>query len=193
MRNFLGPTSQGTVIIIKKVEGHPSPDLKRAREIFDVKSLCLYQSKGWYWEEISRIQQLLQNLSIFRGNNPDYSEFTSDYYFYSDQFLAANSFFLAAYAPVTLAALCLTDQCMTDLKKLVYLHYQITNERDSVDEFIRRISRTATSSTTKTINDPTMSNPNVEGLRNLLDGYGDIAYKSICDRLDGWRIAYTWK
>ena len=139
------------------------------------------------------LEQMLMSLNVYRGGIPNRSNFSSDYYFYSDQFLAANSFFLTAYASMTLAALCLTDQCMTDLKKLVYVHYQITSERNSVNNFISRISKNAASTATNTINDPTMSNPNVAGLHKLLDGYGDIAYKTICDRLDDWRNTYTWK
>lgn len=193
MRNFLGAKCQGTVIIIKKVEGHSSPDLKRMREFFDTRSLNLYQSDGWYCHEIGQIQEMLKSLNIFRGGNPDFREYSSDYYFHSEQRLAANSFFLAAYAPVTLAALFLTNQCMTDLKKLLYLHYQIRSERNSVQSFIEDISKNAEIAKKNSLNDPTMMHPNIDGLRELLKGYGDIAYKNICEDLESWRSTYTWK
>lgn len=193
MRNFLGTKSQGTVIIIKKVEGHPTPSLKRMRELFAGHAFAMYQSDGWYCEEIGQIQEMLRSVSIYRGGNSDHRDYYSNFYFYTENCLPANSFFISAYAPVTHAALFLTDKCMEDLRKLLYLHYQIKNERNSVQNFIQNISRNAELAKNKSINDPTMLHPEIDGLRELLNGYGDIAYKTVCDDLESWRSSHTWK
>ena len=193
MRNFLGTRNQGTVIIIRKKESHALPTLQRFREIFDIQGGTIYQSHGWYSYEISQLQMLLRCINEKRGGSSEQSDYSSSYYFYADQVLTANAFYLAAYSPVTLEGFNLTTACMADLEKLLYLHQCIESDRSSVQNFIKSVKTISEESLRRGINDPTMLSPDLNALQSIFRGYGDVAYDNICIDLQNWRDTYRWK
>lgn len=193
MRNFLGASNQGTVIIIRKNENHALPTLQRFREIFDIKGGSIYQSHGWYSDEIGQLQLLLRCLNASHGGSSDHRDYLSDYYFFVNQKLPANAMYLSAYSPVTLDGFNLTSACMEDLRKLLQLHYYIEHERGSVHHFIQSIGSVPKRSSQRGLTDPTMLSPDLNALQRIFQGYGDVAYENICTDLQNWRDSYRWK
>jgi hypothetical protein len=193
MREFLGPNKKGTVILFKEVDHFPLPTLNDIRLTFGIKGGCFYQSHGWFRCEIDRLEDLLHLVSVSNGNHTRREAYTSDFIYYTEEELMANSIFILKYSNVIIGSFNLTTDCMTDLQKMLRTQYDVLSIRNRPRYFIDQLEKEAMSFKESGSTDLSIIGLDISGLRKIFAGYADQEYHAICTKLQAWRDTYQWK
>jgi hypothetical protein len=193
MREFLGPNKKGSVILFKANHGSPLPTLNDIRLNFDITGGSFYKSHGWFRYEIAQIEELLEVLSVPNGNQVLHGTFNSDFIFYTEEEIIANSIFILRFSDVILGAFNLTVDCITDLRNMLRTHSDVSSVRSRPTYFIDRLEDEALDYKNKGSTDLSIISPDIAGLRKIFSGYADQEYHAICNKLQMWRDTYQWK
>lgn len=193
MREFLGPSKKGSVILFKANHGSPLPTLSDIRLNFGITGGSFYKSHGWFRYQIIRIENLLHQVSVANGNHPPPGTFSSDLIFYTEENITSNSMFILKFSNVIVGAFNLTADCLDDLREILKSHYDVSCIRSRPTSFIDTLEDEALNYKNKGSTDVSIISPDVASLRKIFTGYADQEYQSVCSKMQIWHDTYQWK
>lgn len=191
-RNFLGNSGAATVVLLSARDETPLPKAQEIRRLFDCEDLRYYKGDGWYREEIG----LLERASAIVKSHSDIPPWipleTTDWLLLPPS-THQSLFFSLAHSSILVGGFDLTDACMIELRAHLDKHSGVQDWRSTVDHFYRSLELSAASAQRKQITDPTLTAPNIDGVKRLLHGYGDDALTAVTEDIRKWHATYKWK
>ena len=87
----------------------------------------------------------------------------------------------------------LTDACMDELEQLMSAYNGNCSMKGDVSNMWATLERNKDRAIKLGITDPTILNPDIPGLQQILQGYGDAEYLKATGDLKNWYDTYCWK
>lgn len=193
MREFLGPEGAATIVFLKAPDENSLPKMKDVRRLFGIDTLKYYKGDGWYKDQISCLAQLLNILDEIKGNSPPWREFFPTDYLLLPPGTKQEIFFTLTYSSILVDGFDLTNQAIHSLDKLIDLHWEVKRWQGSITSFTSELESRADRAIQKNVIDPTILNPNISGIQELLAGYGDEAINALHSELQQWHADHKWK
>jgi len=193
MSEFLGPHGKATVILMKAHFDTELPKMKDLKKILHIPDGKYYKSGGRNYNPIHKLEELLTVLSAIRGEERDWSRYSSTDYLITVAEVSSNLFMSLKYTAQVVEGFNLTDACMTELDKLLRAYSSICSMRDDIDRMWSTLENNKERAESAGIQDPTLRSPDIPGLQKLLHGYGDTQYLKACSDLNDWYKTYRWK
>lgn len=193
MRQFLGTDGAATIIFLKAPDESSLPKMKDVRRLFGIDTLKYYKGDGWYKDEIQNLAHLLSILDQEKGNSPPWYEFFPTNYLLLPPGTKQQIFFTLTYSSILVEGFDLTASAIQQLNKLIDMHWEIKRWRGAIYGFVRDLQSHAERAGQKQVNDPTILNPNILGIQDLLSGYGDSALSALTNELKQWHSNHKWK
>lgn len=193
MREFLGPDGAATIVLLKAPDEKSLPKMKDVRRLFGIDTLKYYKGDGWYKDQISCLAQLLNILDEAKGNSPPWKEFFPTDYLLLPPGTKQEIFFTLTYSSILVEGFDLTNPAIQALDKLIDLHWEVKRWRGSITSFTTELESRADRAAQKNVIDPTILNPNISGIQELLAGYGDEAMNALHLELQQWHSDHKWK
>jgi hypothetical protein len=191
-RNFLGAAGAGTVVLLKAPNSSLLPKPQEIRRLFDCEDLKYYKGRGWYSEEIESLERALEIVTGAKHLAP-WTPLQTTEWLLLPPGTRQSLFFTLAHSTILIDGFDLTDAGMATLTGHLGRHSNIQDWRITVDRFYSSLDINAASAAKKNIVDPTITSPNLDGVKRLLHGYGDVALGSVITDICHWYGVHKWK
>ena len=87
----------------------------------------------------------------------------------------------------------LTDQCISELDKLLERYRSICSMQDDIKYMWRTLEDNKEIAEKHLATDKTILNPDIPALQAILHGYGDSHYAQVAQEIRDWYETYKWK
>ena len=193
MSSFLGPRGQATVILFSAHFETELPKLKDLKKILSIPDGRYYKSGGNHYRNIRKLTELLT--IVQRINSAEFRpiDFESTDFLITVAEVHSNLFMQLKYDAQVVEGFNLTDTNLEELDKLIRSFYDINSMRSQIGQMPDTLERNQESALENGFADQTILNPDVDGLKQLLDGYGDQQLGFVHQSILDWYEANRWK
>ena len=193
MSEFLGPHGKATVVLMNAHFETELPKLKDLKKILHIPDGRYYKSSGRNYHEVNKIHRLLNVLAELRGEDVNkYKNHSSDYLITVAE-VHSNLFMALKYSAQIVDGFNLTDQCMSELDKLLERYRSICSMQDDIKYMWRTLEDNKEIAEKHSATDKTILNPDIPALKVILHGYGDSHYAQVAQEIRDWYETYKWK
>ena len=193
MSEFLGPHGKATVVLMNAHFETELPKLKDLKKILHIPDGRYYKSSGRNYHEVNKIHRLLNVLAELRGEDvKKYKNHSSDYLITVAE-VHSNLFMALKYSAQVVDGFNLTDQCMSELDKLLERYRSICSMQDDIKYMWRTLEDNKEIAEKHSATDKTILNPDIPALQAILHGYGDSHYAEVTQEIRDWYETYKWK
>lgn len=193
MSEFLGPHGKATVVLMNAHFETELPKLKDLKKILHIPDGRYYKSSGRNYHEVNKIHRLLNVLAELRGKDVNkYKNHSSDYLITVAE-VHSNLFMALKYSAQVVDGFNLTDQCMSELDKLLERYRSICSMQDDIKYMWRTLEDNKEIAEKHSATDKTILNPDIPALKVILHGYGDSHYAQVAQEIRDWYETYKWK
>ena len=193
MSEFLGPHGKATVVLMNAHFETELPKLKDLKKILHIPDGRYYKSSGRNYHEVNKIHRLLNVLAELRGEDANkYKNHSSDYLITVAE-VHSNLFMALKYSAQVVDGFNLTDQCMSELDKLLERYRSICSMQDDIKYMWRTLEDNKEIAEKHSATDKTILNPDIPALKVILHGYGDSHYAQVAQEIRDWYETYKWK
>jgi hypothetical protein len=193
MSAFLGPHGKATVILMTAHFESELPKLKDLKKLLHIPDGRYYKSGGRNYAATNRLERLLGVLSEIRGEERDWQRHSSSDYLITVAEVHSNLFMTLKYSAQVIDGFNLTDACMDELEQLMSAYNGNCSMKGDVSNMWATLERNKDRAIKLGITDPTILNPDIPGLQQILQGYGDAEYLKATSDLKNWYETYRWK
>lgn len=193
MSAFLGPHGKATVILMTAHFDSELPKLKDLKKLLHIPDGRYYKSGGRNYASTNRLERLLGVLSQIRGEERDWQRHSSSDYLITVAEVHSNLFMTLKYSAQVIDGFNLTDACMDELEQLMSAYNGNCSMKGDVSNMWATLERNKDRAIKLGITDPTILNPDIPGLQQILQGYGDAEYLKATSDLKNWYDTYRWK
>ena len=193
MSAFLGPHGKATVILMTAHFESELPKLKDLKKLLHIPDGRYYKSGGRNYASTHRLERLLGVLSQIRGEERDWQRYSSSDYLITVAEVHSNLFMTLKYSAQVIDGFNLTDACMDELEQLMSAYNGNCSMKGDVSNMWATLERNKDRAIKLGITDPTILNPDIPGLQQILQGYGDAEYLKATSDLKNWYDTYRWK
>ena len=193
MSAFLGPHGKATVILMTAHFESELPKLKDLKKLLHIPDGRYYKSGGRNYASTNRLERLLGVLSEIRGEERDWQRHSSSDYLITVAEVHSNLFMTLKYSAQVIDGFNLTDACMDELEQLMSAYNGNCSMKGDVSNMWATLERNKDRAIKLGITDPTILNPDIPGLQQILQGYGDAEYLKATSDLKNWYDTYRWK
>ena len=193
MSAFLGPHGKATVILMTAHFDSELPKLKDLKKLLHIPDGRYYKSGGRNYAATNRLERLLGVLSEIRGEERDWQRHSSSDYLITVAEVHSNLFMTLKYSAQVIDGFNLTDACMDELEQLMSAYNGNCSMKGDVSNMWATLERNKDRAIKLGITDPTILNPDIPGLQQILQGYGDAEYLKATSDLKNWYDTYRWK
>ena len=193
MSAFLGPHGKATVILMTAHFDSELPKLKDLKKLLHIPDGRYYKSGGRNYASTNRLERLLGVLSEIRGEERDWQRHSSSDYLITVAEVHSNLFMTLKYSAQVIDGFNLTDACMDELEQLMSAYNGNCSMKGDVSNMWATLERNKDRAIKLGITDPTILNPDIPGLQQILQGYGDAEYLKATSDLKNWYETYRWK
>ena len=193
MSEFLGPHGKATVVLMNAHFETELPKLKDLKKILHIPDGRYYKSSGRNYHEVNKIHRLLNVLAELRGEDANkYKNHSSDYLITVAE-VHSNLFMALKYSAQVVDGFNLTDQCISELDKLLERYRSICSMQDDIKYMWRTLEDNKEIAEKHSATDKTILNPDIPALKVILHGYGDSHYAQVAQEIRDWYETYKWK
>ena len=192
MSVFLGPHGKATVILMTAHFESELPKLKDLKKLLHIPDGRYYKSGGRNYASTNRLERLLGVLSEIRGEERDWQRHSSSDYLITVAEVHSNLFMTLKYSAQVIDGFNLTDACMDELEQLMSAYNGNCSMKGDVSNMWATLERNKDRAIKLGITDPTILNPDIPGLQQILQGYGDAEYLKATSDLKNWYDTYRW-
>ena len=193
MSEFLGPHGKATIVLMNAHFETELPKLKDLKKILHIPDGRYYKSSGRNYHEVNKIHRLLNVLAELRGEDVNkYKNHSSDYLITVAE-VHSNLFMALKYSAQVVDGFNLTDQCMSELDKLLERYRSICSMQDDIKYMWRTLEDNKEIAEKHSATDKTILNPDIPALKVILHGYGDSHYAQVAQEIRDWYETYKWK
>jgi hypothetical protein len=193
MSEFLGPHGKATVVLMNAHFETELPKLKDLKKILHIPDGRYYKSSGRNYHEVNKIHRLLNVLAELRGEDvKKYKNHSSDYLITVAE-VHSNLFMALKYSAQIVDGFNLTDQCISELDKLLERYRSICSMQDDIKYMWRTLEDNKEIAEKHLATDKTILNPDIPALQAILHGYGDSHYAEVTQEIRDWYETYKWK
>jgi hypothetical protein len=193
MSEFLGPHGKATVVLMNAHFETELPKLKDLKKILHIPDGRYYKSSGRNYHEVNKIHRLLNVLAELRGEDANkYKNHSSDYLITVAE-VHSNLFMALKYSAQIVDGFNLTDQCISELDKLLERYKSICSMQDDIKYMWRTLEDNKEIAEKHSATDKTILNPDIPALKVILHGYGDSHYAQVAQEIRDWYETYKWK
>jgi hypothetical protein len=193
MSEFLGPHGKATVVLMNAHFETELPKLKDLKKILHIPDGRYYKSSGRNYHEVNKIHRLLNVLAELRGEDANkYKNHSSDYLITVAE-VHSNLFMALKYSAQIVDGFNLTDQCISELDKLLERYRSICSMQDDIKYMWRTLEDNKEIAEKHSATDKTILNPDIPALKVILHGYGDSHYAQVAQEIRDWYETYKWK
>ena len=193
MSAFLGPHGKATVILMTAHFESELPKLKDLKKLLHIPDGRYYKSGGRNYAATNRLERLLGVLSEIRGEERDWQRYNSSDYLITVAEVHSNLFMTLKYSAQVIDGFNLTDACMDELEQLMSAYNGNCSMKGDVSNMWATLERNKDRAIKLGITDATILNPDIPGLQQILQGYGDAEYLKATSDLKNWYETYRWK
>ena len=193
MSAFLGPHGKATVILMTAHFESELPKLKDLKKLLHIPDGRYYKSGGRNYASTNRLERLLGVLSQIRGEERDWQRYNSSDYLITVAEVHSNLFMTLKYSAQVIDGFNLTDACMDELEQLMSAYNGNCSMKGDVSNMWATLERNKDRAIKLGITDTTILNPDIPGLQQILQGYGDAEYLKATSDLKNWYDTYRWK
>ena len=193
MSAFLGPHGKATVILMTAHFESELPKLKDLKKLLHIPDGRYYKSGGRNYAATNRLERLLGVLSQIRGEERDWQRHSSSDYLITVAEVHSNLFMTLKYSAQVIDGFNLTDACMDELEQLMSAYNGNCSMKGDVSNMWATLERNKDRAIKLGITDKTILNPDIPGLQQILQGYGDAEYLKATSDLKNWYDTYRWK
>ena len=193
MSAFLGPHGKATVILMTAHFESELPKLKDLKKLLHIPDGRYYKSGGRNYASTNRLERLLGVLSEIRGEERDWQRHSSSDYLITVAEVHSNLFMTLKYSAQVIDGFNLTDACMDELEQLMSAYNGNCSMKGDVSNMWATLERNKDRAIKLGITDATILNPDIPGLQQILQGYGDAEYLKATSDLKNWYETYRWK
>jgi hypothetical protein len=193
MSAFLGPHGKATVILMTAHFESELPKLKDLKKLLHIPDGRYYKSGGRNYASTNRLERLLGVLSQIRGEERDWQRHSSSDYLITVAEVHSNLFMTLKYSAQVIDGFNLTDACMDELEQLMSAYNGNCSMKGDVSNMWATLERNKDRAIKLGITDTTILNPDIPGLQQILQGYGDAEYLKATGDLKNWYDTYRWK
>ena len=193
MSAFLGPHGKATVILMTAHFESELPKLKDLKKLLHIPDGRYYKSGGRNYASTNRLERLLGVLSQIRGEERDWQRYSSSDYLITVAEVHSNLFMTLKYSAQVIDGFNLTDACMDELEQLMSAYNGNCSMKGDVSNMWATLERNKDRAIKLGITDATILNPDIPGLQQILQGYGDAEYLKATSDLKHWYDTYRWK
>jgi len=193
MSAFLGPHGKATVILMTAHFESELPKLKDLKKLLHIPDGRYYKSGGRNYASTNRLERLLGVLSEIRGEERDWQRYSSSDYLITVAEVHSNLFMTLKYSAQVIDGFNLTDACMDELEQLMSAYNGNCSMKGDVSNMWATLERNKDRAIKLGITDTTILNPDIPGLQQILQGYGDAEYLKATSDLKNWYDTYRWK
>ena len=193
MSAFLGPHGKATVILMTAHFDSELPKLKDLKKLLHIPDGRYYKSGGRNYASTNRLERLLGVLSEIRGEERDWQRHSSSDYLITVAEVHSNLFMTLKYSAQVIDGFNLTDACMDELEQLMSAYNGNCSMKGDVSNMWATLERNKDRAIKLGITDATILNPDIPGLQQILQGYGDAEYLKATSDLKNWYDTYRWK
>ena len=193
MSAFLGPHGKATVILMTAHFESELPKLKDLKKLLHIPDGRYYKSGGRNYASTNRLERLLGVLSQIKGEERDWQRHSSSDYLITVAEVHSNLFMTLKYSAQVIDGFNLTDACMDELEQLMSAYNGNCSMKGDVSNMWATLERNKDRAIKLGITDPTILNPDIPGLQQILQGYGDAEYLKATSDLKNWYDTYRWK
>ena len=193
MSAFLGPHGKATVILMTAHFESELPKLKDLKKLLHIPDGRYYKSGGRNYASTHRLERLLGVLSQIRGEERDWQRYSSSDYLITVAEVHSNLFMTLKYSAQVIDGFNLTDACMDELEQLMSAYNGNCSMKGDVSNMWATLERNKDRAIKLGITDATILNPDIPGLQQILQGYGDAEYLKATSDLKNWYDTYRWK
>ena len=193
MSAFLGPHGKATVILMTAHFDSELPKLKDLKKLLHIPDGRYYKSGGRNYTATNRLERLLGVLSEIRGEERDWQRYSSSDYLITVAEVHSNLFMTLKYSAQVIDGFNLTDACMDELEQLMSAYNGNCSMKGDVSNMWATLERNKDRAIKLGITDATILNPDIPGLQQILQGYGDAEYLKATSDLKNWYDTYRWK
>ena len=193
MSAFLGPHGKATVILMTAHFESELPKLKDLKKLLHIPDGRYYKSGGRNYASTNRLERLLGVLSQIRGEERDWQRYSSSDYLITVAEVHSNLFMTLKYSAQVIDGFNLTDACMDELEQLMSAYNGNCSMKGDVSNMWATLERNKDRAIKLGITDTTILNPDIPGLQQILQGYGDAEYLKATSDLKNWYDTYRWK
>ena len=193
MSAFLGPHGKATVILMTAHFESELPKLKDLKKLLHIPDGRYYKSGGRNYASTNRLERLLGVLSQINGEERDWQRYSSSDYLITVAEVHSNLFMTLKYSAQVIDGFNLTDACMDELEQLMSAYNGNCSMKGDVSNMWATLERNKDRAIKLGITDATILNPDIPGLQQILQGYGDAEYLKATSDLKNWYDTYRWK
>jgi hypothetical protein len=193
MSAFLGPHGKATVILMTAHFESELPKLKDLKKLLHIPDGRYYKSGGRNYAATNRLERLLGVLSQIKGEERDWQRYNSSDYLITVAEVHSNLFMTLKYSAQVIDGFNLTDACMDELEQLMSAYNGNCSMKGDVSNMWATLERNKDRAIKLGITDTTILNPDIPGLQQILQGYGDAEYLKATSDLKNWYDTYRWK
>ena len=193
MSAFLGPHGKATVILMTAHFESELPKLKDLKKLLHIPDGRYYKSGGRNYAATNRLERLLGVLSEIRGEERDWQRHSSSDYLITVAEVHSNLFMTLKYSAQVIDGFNLTDACMDELEQLMSAYNGNCSMKGDVSNMWATLERNKDRAIKLGITDSTILKPDIPGLQQILQGYGDAEYLKATSDLKNWYDTYRWK
>ena len=193
MSAFLGPHGKATVILMTAHFESELPKLKDLKKLLHIPDGRYYKSGGRNYAATNRLERLLGVLSEIRGEERDWQRHSSSDYLITVAEVHSNLFMTLKYSAQVIDGFNLTDACMDELEQLMSAYNGNCSMKGDVSNMWATLERNKDRAIKLGITDTTILNPDIPGLQQILQGYGEAEYLKATSDLKNWYDTYRWK
>lgn len=193
MSAFLGPHGKATVILMTAHFESELPKLKDLKKLLHIPDGRYYKSGGRNYASTNRLERLLGVLSEIKGEERDWQRHSSSDYLITVAEVHSNLFMTLKYSAQVIDGFNLTDACMDELEQLMSAYNGNCSMKGDVSNMWATLERNKDRAIKLGITDATILNPDIPGLQQILQGYGDAEYLKATSDLKNWYDTYRWK
>ena len=188
-----GPHGKATVILMTAHFESELPKLKDLKKLLHIPDGRYYKSGGRNYASTNRLERLLDVLSEIRGEERDWQRHSSSDYLITVAEVHSNLFMTLKYSAQVIDGFNLTDACMDELEQLMSAYNGNCSMKGDVSNMWATLERNKDRAIKLGITDATILNPDIPGLQQILQGYGDAEYLKATSDLKNWYDTYRWK
>jgi hypothetical protein len=194
MSTFLGPRGQATVILFSSHFDHELPKLRELKRMLKIPDGKFYKSKGYHNRWIDQLESLLTKLRQARAPESDQiRRVSSTDFLVTVPDVAPNLFLTMKYSAELIGGFNLTDQSMVVLGDLLRAYDSATYVHQTPERIVSWLESNMTTRLAGAQDDQTVLQPDLDGIKRLLAGYGDANLEAAIKGLEDWHEQYRWQ
>jgi hypothetical protein len=193
MRDFFDPNGKATVILFATHFRSNLPRISTLKKRLKVKGAAYYQVHSKHG---SNLRNLIWLQSEIHGiNHPGRATRPvnpTDFALVSDH-VYTNDLFKVDYAHWLLGGFWVTAKSLAALHDVLSVRRDMQMAKNRVNSLFEGFDQAVKDLREAKLADPTIENPPIDDLRQLLDGYGDQAIAQANQAVIDWYEAHRWK